>query len=374
MTGEINSAAVLPAVGSDLVVETRPIPMPGPNEVLIRAHVVAVNPVDKPRQALGFMVPTVPTVLGSDLAGTVVAVGSEVGDVLHVGDRVVTVSEGFVTGHIDHGAFQTYVVSPALTTAKLPDHISFQDGATVSLVAMVAVLIFFDAFRFALPDAKAATPTSSPPSVPLPPPGTIVLVWGGASCVGSQIIQMAHLFGFTVYTTASTRHHARLRELGADVAVDYHEPDVAVQQLVAAAQKDGNKAIEYAVDAVSIAGTTVPLVEKVVMATKAAAAAAASTTEVTAATTPRLLLTVPLPKNYAKIGGIDYQFVNGIDIWLRRQDLGRWLFHDNLTSWLAKKVIVPPLPRVVPGGLGGLQQALNEVKGVTGEKLVVELD
>jgi NADPH:quinone reductase-like Zn-dependent oxidoreductase len=59
-----NLAAVLPAAGSNLVIQERAIPSPGPDEVLIRNRAIAVNPIDWKRQALGLYITSYPTILG----------------------------------------------------------------------------------------------------------------------------------------------------------------------------------------------------------------------------------------------------------------------------------------------------------------------
>lgn len=64
-----NLAAVLHAKATDLVLEERPVPSPGPGEVLIRNHAVAVNPADWKRQATGMLITSYPLILG---AGTVI--------------------------------------------------------------------------------------------------------------------------------------------------------------------------------------------------------------------------------------------------------------------------------------------------------------
>jgi len=61
----VNLAALLPALGADLVIEERPIPSPKEGEILIRNHALALNPVDWKRQSSGFAIPSYPTILGS---------------------------------------------------------------------------------------------------------------------------------------------------------------------------------------------------------------------------------------------------------------------------------------------------------------------
>ena len=60
-----NIAALLPAVGTDLVIKERPVPTPGSDEVLIRNHAIGLNPIDWKRQAWGFMISSYPTILGA---------------------------------------------------------------------------------------------------------------------------------------------------------------------------------------------------------------------------------------------------------------------------------------------------------------------
>jgi NADPH:quinone reductase-like Zn-dependent oxidoreductase len=60
-----NFAAVLLQIASPIAVEEVPTPKPGPTEILIRDHAIAVNPVDWKRQAWGFSTPFYPVILGS---------------------------------------------------------------------------------------------------------------------------------------------------------------------------------------------------------------------------------------------------------------------------------------------------------------------
>lgn len=63
-----NFAAVLPSAGSDLIIEERAIPSPGADEVLIRNHAIAVNPVDWKRQFLNLYISSYPAILGTGKA------------------------------------------------------------------------------------------------------------------------------------------------------------------------------------------------------------------------------------------------------------------------------------------------------------------
>jgi NADPH:quinone reductase-like Zn-dependent oxidoreductase len=63
-TQTINRAAVLESHAADLVIRERDVPTPGPGELLIRNHAIAVNPVDWKRQTWGYAVRGYPVVLG----------------------------------------------------------------------------------------------------------------------------------------------------------------------------------------------------------------------------------------------------------------------------------------------------------------------
>lgn len=362
MADQTNTAAIIPAVGKDVEIVNRAIPKPGPKDVLIRISIAGVNPIDRVRQLYGFAVSSWPKVIGSDGTGVVAAVGSDVSE-FKVGDRVIAAFDGFVTADNDRESYQTYALAPTLTTAKLPDSFSFAQGSTISLVTLAASIVFFGAFKLAVPGA-----TSSPEgTVALPTAGStkpIVLIWGGGSSVGNVAIQLAHFLGFTVYATASPRHHARLQKLGADVVVDYSDPEKAEAELLAAAAKDGGKAqIRYALDVIIDTKKTLPIVEQILLKSKAA----------TASDVVPTLVHVGMVNDYTWQEGLVHEFATAVDGWTTRTDVSKWLF-GNLTQWLEDGTFVPPAARVVPGGLNGLQAALNQaLTGVSGEKLILEI-
>src|SRR4051794_30633288 len=107
-------AAILFAKGSKLQVTYRPTPIPGPNELLVEVKSVALNPVDHYQRDFGAAVTQYPTVLGSDVTGTVISVGSSVStSFVKPGDRVTAFATGyFANSDPDYGAFQKRVIVP----------------------------------------------------------------------------------------------------------------------------------------------------------------------------------------------------------------------------------------------------------------------
>ena len=156
------------------------------------------------------MIASYPTVLGSDVAGTVVSVGSCVSsDTFKPGSRVAAFATGFfVQGAPDYGAFQKRVLIPAANTVPLPNRMSFNEG---SLLPMSVITAWCGLENIGVPLDAAYTPADR----------KRVLVWGAASSVGSGAVQIAKLLGFTVYATASEKHHEYIRQLGASKVFDY---------------------------------------------------------------------------------------------------------------------------------------------------------
>ncbi|KAH6624025.1 chaperonin 10-like protein [Chaetomium sp. MPI-SDFR-AT-0129] len=349
-----NTAAFLPAAGAALVLGERPIPTPGPNELLIRTHAIGINPIDWKRQAFGIAIPSYPTILGADVAGVVVAVGSDVASsgLFRLGNRVLGSADAMGSGNIDHAGFQTYTILSASATAPLPSFLSFTDAATLPTATSTPAIALYE--TLGLPA----------PGVPLPAHSrkTGILIWGGASQVGAGTIQIAaRQAGLTVFAAASPAHHARLRELGATGVVDYRSPTV-VEDLLAAAEQAGVE-ITLGVDAVSSEQT---------LKTTAEVLSRFTTTEKKG----RLATVAPWPQGLTVPGdgSLEVEWVQGGKIWSDRKDLGELLFNQLLAGWLERGEFVPGKAKVLEGGLGALQKGLEELKkGVSGEKLVVEV-
>src|ERR687893_2480865 len=198
-----------------------------PTEVLIKVEAAAYNYNDlwaiwgEPIQT------PLPHISGSDVAGTVVEVGEDV-TAFRTGDRVVSHSNlscrvcelctagreydckdrlvwGFQTGPL-WGGFAQYTHLPEVNVAKLPDNVSFDDAAAVSMVGMAS-------WHMLVGRAKIR-------------PGQTVLIMGGTSGVGMVGIQIAKLYNCTVIATAGNKDKMeKCLELGADYTVNHREAD-----------------------------------------------------------------------------------------------------------------------------------------------------
>jgi hypothetical protein len=289
----------------------------------------------------------------ADVSGTVAQIGSAVSN-FKPGDRVFAYADSFLSGDDDHAAFQTYTVAKAVSASHLPENISFQEGALMPMSAGTSAIALFDVLG--LPKPAAGLSSLPPITQPLS-----ILVWGGASSVGSMTIQLARLAGFTVFATASNHHDEYLRGLGAAKVIDYRSEGV-VDDLVSAA-KLASKPIGYAVDAIAEEKTLEAVIQVLLKSGKPADGIR------------KVAHVLPWPESLSAPKEIETQMVSGEDIWGRRRDLLTWGFHEFLPSALSKKIVVPsPGIEVIDGGLQGLQAAMNQLKeGVSGKKLIVEV-
>ncbi len=369
-----HSAAVLPAPRARLNVVDTPTPGPAADEVLVRVRAVAINPVDWVIQGtsrITYRWLRTPAVLGSDVAGEVVAVGTDVTR-FHVGQRVFGLAAGTDRGRdpLREGAFQEHSVLLERLAAPTPDHLSDVEVAVLPLGLSTAACALFQPAHLGLRMPTGEVPRES---------GGVVVVWGGSTSVGMNAVQLSRAAGYEVVSTASPRNAAVVRSLGADAVVDYTAAS-AVDDLVAAI---GTRPV---VGAVALgAGSTDACIE-VLRRTGGTRLAMASTPVSLAelAGAPRLFPAM-LPV-FTRIGattlrsmlrarraGIRAGFVWGSS--LRDDAVGPALWGEVVPRALADGALRPlPEPVVVGEGLGGIQPALDRQRaGVSAQKLVVRI-
>ena len=184
-----------------------PTPRVGPNGVLVRVHATSVNPVDwKLRYGLLAAVRPVrfPVIWGRDLSGVVAEVGTAV-TLFKPGDEVYGFKEGYVAKTF-RGTYAELVVVPEKSLARKPQKLNHEESASMPLAALTA-------WQALLNQGKLK-------------PGQRVLIHAGAGGVGVMAIQIAKAFGAFVAATASAQNQDFLRELGADLAIDYTREQV----------------------------------------------------------------------------------------------------------------------------------------------------
>lgn len=195
-------AAVINETGPPEVIQFTdlPDPEPGPTQVLVKVGAVAVNPVDTYLRAGSVAMPlNFPYIIGSDLAGTVAACGSDVTR-FKPGERVWGTNQGFFGRQ---GTFAEYAAVDETWLYPTPDGESDVEAAAGALVGITAHLGLF--LHAGLRD------------------GEVVFVNGGAGGVGSSVLQLAKAVGARVITTVGSQEKKTLCESrGADLVLDYH--------------------------------------------------------------------------------------------------------------------------------------------------------
>ncbi|MDR6772414.1 zinc-dependent alcohol dehydrogenase family protein [Azospirillum sp. BE72] len=209
--------------------QDRPRPVAGPGELLVRVVASGTNPVDaKIRQAGRWAGIPFPAVLGYDVSGVVEEVGPGVTG-FKAGDEVFYTPEIFGN---PNGSYAEYTVAAASIVAHKPPGLSHVEAAGIPLAGGTAweAIVRRLAVR----------------------PGETVLIHGGAGGVGSFAIQFAKAAGARVLATASKANHEAMRDLGADVTLDYRDTDVVDQIL----REAGGAGVDAAFDT---AGGNVPM-------------------------------------------------------------------------------------------------------------------
>ena len=335
-----NQAAVLKEAKAQLTIEERPIPKPGADELLVRNAAVATNPVDWKMQSTGNFIESYPTILGSDIAGTVEDVGSGATH-FKKGDRVTGFARVLASKNPDHGAFQQYTVVQECASTKLPDSMSFEEGSILPMSIATAGTGIFLSLDIPRPPAKQQGG---------------FLVWGASSSVGSAVVQIAKSLGYTVYAVCSPRHSAYAQKLGAHETFDYN--DASVVNKITQSLKASNQHVVTAYDAISEHGSA-PMCAEILSSSGGG----------------KLCTTIPYPEDATKPAGVDAVTTFAARVTSDAQDFGRWLFNEWLEKALADKTYVPsPAIEKVDGGIQAVQKALDiHKKGLSGKKLVIPL-
>jgi len=180
----------------------RPVPEPGAGEVLIRVAAAGVNRPDM-MQRIGLYPPPpgASDIPGLEIAGTIVAVG----------ENVVGLAEGdSVCALVTGGGYAEFCLAAAPLCLSIPQGMNAIQAAALPEACFTVWSTVFE--RGVLES------------------GERFLVHGGASGIGTTAIQLAHVMGAQVFTTAGTDEKCRVcEELGADVAINYRTNDFVEQ-------------------------------------------------------------------------------------------------------------------------------------------------
>lgn len=209
-----------------LVSEEAPEPAVGPTDVLVGIRAVAMNHIDIwVRRGLPRLRLTFPHILGADVAGVVVDVGSRVRG-WRAGDEVIlapgvscgqcpacvagtdNACESFsILGEHIPGGYAERVAAPQVNVLPRPGHLSFEEAAA-------APLVFLTAWNMLVTNGGLRV-------------GETVLVWAAGSGVGSAAVQIARALGARVIATAGAGWKLeQARALGADEVINHTDENV----------------------------------------------------------------------------------------------------------------------------------------------------
>jgi len=183
---------------------TRPVPQPGPGDVLVKVAAAGVNRPDV-LQRLGLypMPPGTPTIMGLEIAGTVVAVGEDVMR-WRIGDAVCALVAG--------GGYAEYCVAPAGQCLAVPAGMRLVDAAGLPET-------WFTVWSNVMDRGHAK-------------PGETILIHGGTSGIGITALQLAQEIGLTAITSCgSDEKCAAARLHGAAHAINYRAQDFAAETM-----------------------------------------------------------------------------------------------------------------------------------------------
>ena len=180
-----------------LQVHARELPAPATGQAVLRMDATGVSFAEQQmRRGKYFDQPPFPFVPGYDVVGTVTATGPGVDPAL-VGRRFAAVTKT--------GSWASHQLIDVADLVPVPAGVDAADAETVVVNGITAWQMLHRVARVR--------------------PGATIVVLGANGGVGSTLVQLARHAGITVIGTASTRHHAAVRELGA-TPVDYRDPDL----------------------------------------------------------------------------------------------------------------------------------------------------
>ena len=320
------------------------LPALGPKQLLAKVIAAAQNPTDiksfdQNRFGSGAM-------LGCDICGSVEEVGSEVTR-FKQGDRIAgLLMQGRTT---QPGAYAKHTIAEEGLSFKVAEGITSEEAATVPLACNTAWLALLSPYSLGIDRTKSKN--------------TQLLIWGGSSSVGQYAIQIANLLGFQFATTC--RNRQVVESLGAEHVFDYTSKTV-VEEI-----KKTLPNITYVLDCI---GTE----ESSALASETVAEAGG-----------KLCTIQPGKRNTGKVAArVDvtdvlvftafHEELNYGKVTVASRQEDRDLSHELyecLPAWLESGEIKPNKPRIVEGGLNGVEEgfALYRSGKISGEKVVYQI-
>ncbi len=193
------------------LVTDRALPKLRDDYILVKTEAVAINPTDW--KHIDFL-NTPGTLVGCDYAGVVVEVGSRVTKKFAKGDRITGMVHGSNSVHHEDGTFAEYIVVKGDIQIHIPDHMSFEEAATLGVGVTTVGQGLYQTLKLPLPTAPATSPTP-------------ILIYGGSTATGALAIQYAKLSGYAPIATCGRHNFEMVKKLGAVAVFDYSDVHAA---------------------------------------------------------------------------------------------------------------------------------------------------
>ncbi|RDW77884.1 hypothetical protein BP5796_05736 [Coleophoma crateriformis] len=327
------------------VLDESPIPLPGPQEVIIKVVVAATNPIDWKSTTREEEIKLHGEIeikgyksTGKDVTGLVHSVGPGITE-FKVGDRV---------GATNHGSgYAEYSVGPSHTTFRIPDSMSFEDTATYGLPYITAALGLYHHMQLPAPwtPTKARTP---------------IIIYGASSAVGAFAVKLASLSNLHPIIAVSGQGSDYVKSIidpsKGDVVVDYRQGEEKLLALILKAIHRDEK-IKYAFDAISIP-STINFLGRAIDSENGVLGTVLQQEEGLDIPSGVQMSLVFAPELWSPI--VHTKQVDKRDSITNRES--GFVFFRYLEYTLANELIKPHPSEVIPGGLAGVEQGLKAVK------------
>ncbi|KAJ7486309.1 chaperonin 10-like protein [Mycena galericulata] len=361
MSTQTNLALIVDAKPLSRTIKDRGVPTPGPEELLVRVEAAGLNPVDA---RIGsdieiLMWPDMPTVIGAEASGVIVAIGNEVKG-LKVGDRVAFGTAG---QKVDISSHQQYSLAHSTIVTKLPPNISMEEGASIPVGLFTAYHTLYSQPPYGGGLVSAMSPGGRGKYS-----GQPIVILGGAGATGHFALQLARLSGFSpIITTASLKHETFLKSLGATHVINRSLPDTEVVKAVAALAP-----------ALSVVFDTISTKETLTLGFEILKESKKYSKD------PKTLLQIiPIPIAEAESEAINVYMGWATSAWPQNNALSRELYSqlegllaDGMLFFHSMQLILtrglqPMKVEIVHGGLNALEEAFKTFDKVSGVKRVV---
>ncbi|RPA94574.1 GroES-like protein [Choiromyces venosus 120613-1] len=326
--------------GSISLVEV-PIPEVKEGQYLVKTVAAAHNPVDNAIIDYGLAGGPGSSV-GFDFSGIIEKAGPGTSGRFSPGDRVAGIVHGCNTHTPTEGAYQEYIPAEEHMMWKIPKNVDLVQASALGAAAVTAALSLYHGLKVPVPGEGVVEE------------GTWFLVYGGSSSVSQSVIQLAKLAGFRVVTTASKRNHELVKGLGAEYVFEYGDVEECIKNIKAVVGDD----LRYAHDSISEGESTRIVLE--CMSSKGG----------------KVVSTIPVPEE--KAARKDVEMLN-VDAFSAAGRSYSFMGHDYpavpsaraltgkfaqiLEGLIAQGKFKLQGIRVIPGGLAGVKDGFEEIKG-----------